>query len=54
MNNPANIISEQARKEKKSYWEIMSKKGFVVNAIHTELDELEAYNKKCEKRRKSR
>jgi len=54
MSNPANIIAEKARKQKKSYWEIMSKKGLVVNAKHTELDEFETYKKKCEERRKSR
>lgn len=54
MNNPANEIAKKARKQKKSYWQIMNKKGFVVNAEHTELDKFEAYNKKCEDRRKSR
>lgn len=54
MNNPANEIKKEAHKQKKSYWEFMNKKGFVVNVEHTELDELEAYNKKCEDRRKSR
>lgn len=54
MNNPANEIVKEARKQKKSYWELMSDKGFVADAIHTELDELEAYKKKCEDRRKER
>jgi hypothetical protein len=54
LNNPANVIKEQARKQKKSYWEFMNKKGLVVNAEHTELDELETYKNKCEERRNNK
>ena len=52
--NPANKIKEDARKQKKSYWEVMNNKGFVVNAEHTELEELEKYKKKCQERKKNK
>ena len=52
--NPANVIKEESKNKKKSYWEIMNAKGFVTNAEHTELEEFETYKKKCEERKKNK
>ena len=49
--NPANEIKKKAKKLGKTYWEYLDGKGFVNDVIHTELQDLEAYQKKCEQKR---
>ena len=51
--NPANLISKKAKSKGKNYWSVIDPK-YVHNAIHTELQDLEVYNLKCEERRKQR
>lgn len=52
--NPANQIKQKASKLQKSYWEYLSSKGFVHDIVHSELQELDTYNKKCLERKNNK
>jgi hypothetical protein len=52
--NPSNVIKQQAKALKKSYWEYLATKGFVADEEHSELEKLEAYKQKCKDRKENK